>query len=102
MKINQHETEMHALAAAGGQMQAAQGKPWMIAVWIEQEDRMVLHRTTWGFPLQRMTEARELLRENMAEEICPHIEPLPLADFLANVRVPCREGIEGMVQDETT
>jgi hypothetical protein len=100
MKTSQHETEMHALVAACGSTQAAQGKPWMIAVWIEQEDRMVLHRTTWGFPLQRMTEARELLRENMAEEICPHIEPLPLADFLANVGVPCCEE-EGMVQDET-
>jgi hypothetical protein len=85
MKTREHENEQQALAAAGGQIQSTQGKPWMIAVWIEEEGKLALHRTTWQFPLAKMTEARELLRENMTEEICPQIEPLPLADFLQMV-----------------
>ena len=83
MKTREHEDEQQAQAAAAGQLQAAEGKPWMVAVWVEEEGKMVLHRTTWGFPMAKMTEARELLRENMAEEICPRIEPLPLADFIS-------------------
>ena len=78
-----HENEQEALEAALGPAAAAEGKPWMVAVWcVDEEGKMVMHRTTWNFPLQRMTEARELLRENMAEELCPRVEPLPLAGFL--------------------
>ena len=100
MKMHVHEDEQQAQAVAAGQLQSVEGKPWMVAIWVEEEDKLVLHRTTWKFPSSKMTEARELLRENMAEEICPRIEPLPLADFIARAigASACCEGVE---YDET-
>lgn len=57
---------------------------FMVAVWVpDEQGRLICHRTTWQFPLDRMSDAVEQLAKMIDDERAPRTRRLPVASFLS-------------------
>lgn len=67
----------------GAFREACEANRFMSVVWfVDDKGQLHCHRTTWQFPTDRMTEARQQLKELLANDETPPPEALPFAEFL--------------------